>query len=83
MGEVSLENLNIVMKGLRKMVELRFLDMYAENDFLEETEYDYVSQYFPNALRYLCWCNYPFRSLPNTFQGNNLVALKMSWSKIL
>ncbi|KAL4564970.1 hypothetical protein LXL04_029049 [Taraxacum kok-saghyz] len=39
--------------------------------------------YFPDALRYLHWDEYPFRSLPQTFQPNNLVTLKIVGSKIV
>ncbi|CAH1444349.1 unnamed protein product [Lactuca virosa] len=77
-------NFEIVMKGLRKMKELRFLHMSQDimHAFCGERKYDNVSQYFPNALQYLHWYQYPFWSLPNTFQANNLVTLKMEWSNI-
>jgi len=41
-----------------------------------------VRLYFPNALRWLSWKGYPFRSLPKSFQPNNLVALEISNSII-
>ncbi|KAL7582160.1 disease resistance protein RPV1 [Lactuca sativa] len=77
-------NFEMVMKGLRKMRELRFLHISrnTRSNFAEERKYDNVSQYFPNALQYLHWSRYPFWSLPNTFQANNLVTLKMEWSNI-
>ncbi|CAI9262484.1 unnamed protein product [Lactuca saligna] len=85
-------NFEIVMKGLRKMKELRFLHI-SENtmcnflnsiyNFGEERKYDNVIQYFPNALQYLHWDEYPLWSLPNTFQANNLVVLRMVKSKIV
>ncbi|CAI9262491.1 unnamed protein product [Lactuca saligna] len=74
-------NFEIVMKGLRKMKELRFLHMSRGimHTFGGEWKYDNV---FPNALQYLHWYWYPFWCLPNTFQANNLVTLKMEWSNI-
>ena len=71
-------NLEIVMKGIRKMQKLRFLHVYFGQP---KSELD--SQYLPNALQYLHWYGYPFCCLPNTFQGDNLVVLKMNRSKIL
>nr|KAJ0188855.1 hypothetical protein LSAT_V11C900492940 [Lactuca sativa] len=78
-------NFEMVMKGLRKMKELRFLHISRNTryNFAEERKYANVSQYFPNALQYLCCKEYPFKSLPPTFQANNLVALKMAQSEIV
>ncbi|XP_023740042.3 disease resistance protein RPV1 [Lactuca sativa] len=93
-----------IMKGLRKMKELKFLDINASvEDFYSNQETDKlisnflnalgflccnwkfnkVSPYFPDSLQYLCWDRYPFRSLPQTFRANNLVALKMTRSKMV
>ncbi|CAH1421478.1 unnamed protein product [Lactuca virosa] len=71
-----------VVKGLGKMKELRFLSVVFGGHFCN-TESDIVSPDFPNALRYLDFNQYPFRSLPKTFLANNLVALKMAHSKIV
>ncbi|CAH1444350.1 unnamed protein product [Lactuca virosa] len=78
-------NFEIVMKGLRKMKELRFLHMSQDimHNFGGEWKYDNVSQYFPNALQYLHWYRYPLWALPNTFQANNLVTLRMVKSRIV
>ncbi|CAI9262493.1 unnamed protein product [Lactuca saligna] len=78
-------NFEIVLKGLRKMKKLRFLHMSQDimHNFGGEWKYDNVGQYFPNALQYLHWHKYPLWSLPNTFQANNLVVLKMAESKIV
>ncbi|GJW63754.1 Toll/interleukin-1 receptor domain-containing protein [Tanacetum coccineum] len=46
-------------------------------------KFDGVSIYFPNALRCLKWHGYSFTSLPNTFQGKNLVGLEMYKSNIV
>ncbi|XP_023741489.1 disease resistance protein RPV1 isoform X1 [Lactuca sativa] len=94
-------NPGIVMEGLRKMKELRFLSLYLEDSYAREIngpmpnflnalgflccnwKFNEVSSYFPDTLRYLNWYGYPFRSLPKTFQGNNLVSLGMSNSDIV
>ena len=78
-------NPEIVIKGLRNMKRLRYLWVdYMLDDYSSfgDVKIDQVSQYFPNALRYLFWDHYPFRSLPKTFQANNLVTLVMRESKI-
>ncbi|KAL7599321.1 hypothetical protein Lser_V15G22309 [Lactuca serriola] len=76
----------IVMKGLRKMKELRFLDLSV--GFIGARKSDVFRRNWkfyelPNALRYLHWDHYPFRSLPKTFQANNLVTLQMADSRIV
>ncbi|XP_042754375.1 disease resistance protein RPV1 isoform X1 [Lactuca sativa] len=92
----------IVMEGLRKMKELRFLDVENLFSSLEDNKtmpnflnglgflccnwgFDKVSlsPYFPDGLRFLRWTSYPFRSLPQTFEGSNLVALDMTNSDML
>ena len=75
----------IVMKGLRNMKRLRYLwvdSILDDSSSFGDVKIDQVSQYFPNALRYLFWDYYPFQSLPKTFQANNLVTLVMCESKI-
>ncbi|KAL7604981.1 disease resistance protein Roq1 isoform X2 [Lactuca sativa] len=74
-------NLDIGIKGLGKMKKLRFLSMFLPFPYI--SEFNIVSQDFPNALQYLQVRNYPFRSLPKTFQATNLVALEMTYSKIV
>ncbi|XP_023741591.1 disease resistance protein RUN1 [Lactuca sativa] len=69
----------IIMKGLRKMKELRVLNVADEENYLNLK----ISLYFPNVLRYLRWHKYPFGSLPKSFQANNLVALEMTYSDIV
>ncbi|XP_023728785.1 disease resistance protein RPV1 isoform X1 [Lactuca sativa] len=75
-------NPEVIMKGLRKMKELRYLDMSLKDSFWN-WKCDELSPYFPNALRILLWSYYPFRSLPETFQANNLVSLEMEYSRIV
>ncbi|XP_023762170.1 disease resistance protein RPV1 [Lactuca sativa] len=69
------------IKGLGKMKELRFLYVGAVRS--RHWDSNIVNPEFPNALRYLSLMYYPFRSLPITFQANNLVALKMVGSEII
>ncbi|XP_023767547.1 disease resistance protein RUN1 [Lactuca sativa] len=76
----------IVMKGLQNMKELSLLDVSVGS--LDARKSDYFFRYwksnkFPNALRYLCWNYYPFRSLPMTFHADNLVSLYMTNSRIV
>ncbi|CAI9282570.1 unnamed protein product [Lactuca saligna] len=73
--------LHNVTKGLRKMKGLRFLSVLIEGRF-HNLKSEKVSLDFPDALRYLSMKCYPFRSLPKTFQANNLVALVMAYSSI-
>ncbi|KAJ0540767.1 putative TIR domain, P-loop containing nucleoside triphosphate hydrolase [Helianthus annuus] len=68
-----------IMRGLRKMRELRFLSVH-KGDIVWAV--DEVSQYLPDALQSLYWPQYPFRSLPQTFQANKLVNLEMVGSNI-
>lgn len=80
--ELNPENL---IKGLGNMKELRFLyvSIWGVNGFCSYWNFDDVSQYFPNALRYLGWDAYPFCSLPKAFQPSNLVALQMQSSNFV
>uniref|UniRef100_A0A251TR76 Putative NB-ARC n=1 Tax=Helianthus annuus TaxID=4232 RepID=A0A251TR76_HELAN len=68
-----------IMRGLRKMRELRFLSVRRG---AKVWAIDEVSQYLPDALQSLYWLQYPFRSLPQTFQANKLVNLEMVASNI-
>ncbi|PWA66141.1 toll/interleukin-1 receptor (TIR) domain-containing protein [Artemisia annua] len=80
-------NYEILMKGLANMKELRFLELftdgYVSKNEVSEWKFDEDSLHLPNALRFLCWWNYPFWNLPKTFQPNNLVALEMIASKMV
>ncbi|CAI9282580.1 unnamed protein product [Lactuca saligna] len=73
----------ILIKGLRKMKELRFLYYVVGNHFRDLEFNNKAILDLPNALRCLCVNYYPFRSLPTTFQANNLVALEMVNSRIV
>ncbi|KAJ0532108.1 putative TIR domain, P-loop containing nucleoside triphosphate hydrolase [Helianthus annuus] len=68
----------IIMKGLKKMKELRFL--YVDRYSTEEV--DKVSRCLPDSLQCLYWFQYPFSCLPKTFRANKLGSLEMTRSKI-
>jgi len=70
---------SVIMKGLRKMTELRFVYMDPR---YRKWEVDEVGQFLPDTLRSLYWLGYPFCCLPQTFQANRLVNLQMEWSNI-
>ncbi|CAH1421486.1 unnamed protein product [Lactuca virosa] len=74
-------NPHTVIKGLGKMKELRLLSVVL-GDCFRNLEFNIVSPDFPDALRYLRLNYYPYKSLPKTFQANNLVAIEMDDSKI-
>ncbi|CAH1421483.1 unnamed protein product [Lactuca virosa] len=74
--------LHNVREGFRKMKGLIFLSVLIEDRF-HNSKSEKVSLDFPDALRYVSVKCYPFRSLPKTFQANNLVALVMAYSCII
>nr|GEW54455.1 hypothetical protein [Tanacetum cinerariifolium] len=71
-------NIEILMKGLANMKELRFLQL----DVQHGTNWNW-NWNLPNALRFLRWEYYPFSSLPNSFQANYLVGLQMDHSNLV
>ncbi|GJT56311.1 Toll/interleukin-1 receptor domain-containing protein [Tanacetum coccineum] len=83
----------IAIKGLAKMKDLRFIEMCLVNEYnLFGTNFDYVfvnlnfdkvSEYLPSSLRFMRWWNFPFSSLPNTFDGKYLVELHIFLSNIV
>ncbi|GKC44743.1 Toll/interleukin-1 receptor domain-containing protein [Tanacetum coccineum] len=79
-------NIEMLMKGLANMKELRFLQLrgpYASEDEVSNWSFDEDSIHLPNALRFLRWEYYPFSSLPKTFQPKNLVGLEMLGGKMV
>ncbi|GJV50996.1 Toll/interleukin-1 receptor domain-containing protein [Tanacetum coccineum] len=67
-----------VMRGLRNKRKLRVLYMCSGANWNDSE----VRQCFPDSLQYLSWRSYPFLSLHETFQADNLVGLDMSFSSI-
>ncbi|PWA66980.1 leucine-rich repeat domain, L domain-like protein [Artemisia annua] len=68
------------------MKDLRFIDIWilAEcNGSSINWKFDKVSPYLPSSLRTMRWQRFPFSSLPDTFQGENLVELDMEESNIV
>ncbi|XVF78244.1 hypothetical protein PTKIN_Ptkin14bG0115000 [Pterospermum kingtungense] len=59
-----------------KMTKLRVLKVFN----LTNSNYDL--KYLSNELRLLEWYGYPFKSLPSSFQPDNLVALHLPYSRI-
>ena len=62
------------MNGLANMKELRFLQLWYPARVRNFYKH---SVHLPNALRFLKWDDYPFSSLPKTFQPSKLVGLDM------
>ena len=58
-----------------------FLKMYKLK-FLRVNDIDYVPTHFPDDLRILDWTSYPSKSLPSSFQLDELVQLRLQYSKI-
>ncbi|PWA78263.1 toll/interleukin-1 receptor (TIR) domain-containing protein [Artemisia annua] len=77
----------IAIKGLAKMKDLRFISVGLENENNNlrrlNPKFDNVKEYLPSSLRYMKWIGFPFSSLPNTFQGKNLVGLDIHGSNIV
>ena len=81
----------IAVKGLAKMKDLKFLHItlgrcyYVENDMAEVHKVSNIVQFdnLPSSLQYMRWDGFPFSTLPNTFQGNNLVGLVIDNSNIV
>ncbi|GJX21334.1 disease resistance TIR-NBS-LRR class family protein [Tanacetum coccineum] len=68
-----------VMRGLRNTRKLRVLYMCSGANWDDSK----VRQCFPDSLQYLSWRSYPFLTLHETFQADNLVGLDMSFSSIV
>ncbi|MFS7950934.1 putative TIR domain, P-loop containing nucleoside triphosphate hydrolase [Helianthus anomalus] len=79
--DVGVDETDYIDTDCDDFVEIDKVD-HIDNDCDDLVKIDEVSQYFPNALRYLKWYCYPHWCLPKTFQANNLVELHMSWSRI-
>ncbi|KAM0036702.1 putative leucine-rich repeat domain superfamily [Helianthus debilis subsp. tardiflorus] len=72
----------IVMRGLRKMQELEFLEVKGSSNSFNYDNIDEDNLHLPYSLRYLCWHGYPFTCLPKKLLANNLVGLEMHHSNI-
>ncbi|XWS10476.1 hypothetical protein CRYUN_Cryun39dG0082900 [Craigia yunnanensis] len=81
------QNMTLLTDAFLKMKKLRLLRVfyplnfhYLSNDFYLPNSCDL--KYLSNELRLLNWRGYPFRSLPSSFQPDNLVALLIPNSRI-
>ncbi|XP_052624795.1 disease resistance protein RPV1 [Lactuca sativa] len=63
----------------KSLITIDDYERVGMHDHLEEMAKNIVR----HALRYLCWNDYPFSSLPKIFQANNLVVVQMLDSKIV
>ena len=61
------------LEAISQIYNLRFLRI--DDDF-------HVPQHLPNSLRVLSWSYYPSKSLPSTFQLDELVMLHLPESRI-
>ena len=61
------------LEAFSKMYNLKFLQINA---------IFYDVQHLPNSLRFLDWMHYPSKSLPSTFEPDELIWLCLQYSKI-
>ncbi|KAM7469069.1 hypothetical protein LguiA_007252 [Lonicera macranthoides] len=62
-------------KAFRKMAKLRLLEIHY-------TRIPKGPDYLPNELRWIDWDEYPSNYLPTTFEADNLVGLRLCWSRL-
>ncbi|KAM7477573.1 hypothetical protein LguiA_025786 [Lonicera macranthoides] len=62
-------------KAFRKMAKLRLLEIHC-------TRIPKGPDYLPNELRWIDWDKYPSNYLPTTFEADNLVRLRLRWSRL-
>nr|XP_043618616.1 disease resistance protein RUN1-like [Erigeron canadensis] len=72
----------IISQSLRKMRNLCFLYVgwpFETSGSYSRRVYEYFTSkyHLPNSLQFLHWKGYPFRYLPKTFQGDNLVEMEI------
>ncbi|KAG9156062.1 hypothetical protein Leryth_025312 [Lithospermum erythrorhizon] len=70
------EDVNFSNYVFKSMDKLRLLIVH--NAFVPN-----APGYFPSELKWLDWYGYPSKSLPASFQAENLVCLKMKYSRII
>ncbi|KAE8717738.1 hypothetical protein F3Y22_tig00110021pilonHSYRG00014 [Hibiscus syriacus] len=79
----KIDNLRLRPYVFENMINLRYIHFYDplfwnRNKKLHADGVDSVS--LPDELRYICWQNYPFKSLPSNFNTKNLVVLRLRGS---
>ena len=76
MGELhKLETIHWNLEAFSKMPNLKLL-------IIHDVHLLHGPKNLPNGLRYLDWSRYPGKSLPSSFQSNELVGLHLLDSKI-
>ncbi|XP_024031844.1 disease resistance-like protein DSC1 [Morus notabilis] len=79
------DDLHLEPTVFNKMHRLRLLKIYIANHSYHHKFKVYLTQglqFLPPSLRYLCWYNYPLKSLPSNYKGKNLVELDMPCSEL-
>ncbi|XP_050106269.1 disease resistance-like protein DSC1 isoform X1 [Malus sylvestris] len=88
--------LQLSSSTFKEMYNLRLLKIHGSEDFPKfigfhdaifgevyyKIDLSQGLESLPNALRYLCWDRYPLKSLPSKFSPNNLVELRMPYSRL-
>lgn len=83
MNSNETDKLRVHEKAFEKMVNLRFLKIYAKqrnSDIKLQVAEGF--DYLPSKLRLLCWDGYPMKCMPCKFCPERLVKLKMRESKL-
>ncbi|XP_028965594.1 disease resistance-like protein DSC1 [Malus domestica] len=92
----SLTRLQLSGSSFQEMRSLRILKIYGSEDFPKfigfhdaifgevyyKIDLSEGLESLPNALWYLYWDRYPLKSLPSKFSPNNLVELRMPYSRL-
>ncbi|XP_048429782.1 disease resistance-like protein DSC1 [Pyrus x bretschneideri] len=92
----SLTRLQLSRSSFQEMYNLRLLKIHGSEDFPKfigfqdaifgevyyKIDLSQGLESLPNALRYLYWERYPLKSLPSKFSPNNLVELRMPYSRL-
>ncbi|XP_016509073.1 TMV resistance protein N [Nicotiana tabacum] len=68
-------------KAMKNMKRLRIFNINVDI-FEERLSPRYAIEYLPNNLRWFVWKNYPWKSLPSTFEPKMLVHLALSDSSL-
>ncbi|KAK8478552.1 hypothetical protein V6N11_057177 [Hibiscus sabdariffa] len=83
----QIDKLQLSPSVFEKMYNLKYINFYIPSHLLDGGEQkllakgvDIVS--LSNELRYLSWVYYPFKSLSPSFNGKNLVVLKLNYGSM-
>ena len=70
------------VQHMRSMGTLEAFSKMCNLKFLKIDAFFHDVQHLPNSLRFLDWNHYPSKSLPSTFQPDELVCLCLQYSRI-